>query len=228
MKMPGLPSRSQDLEIPSQAGPLKAARHVPDGAAGLVVLVHADGGKVRNGRLERALGDAGLGTLRLPLANDGDGPGPGDIAPLAQRVLEALDWVGAQPDLGSLPVGLFAPGRGAGVALIAAAERSGRVAAVVASGGRPDLAGDALERVQAPTLLIVGGEDQAVLEFNRTAMHQVRSECELQIVPGAGRRFDEPGAEDTLVELTRGWFQRYLARALGPEPPRKPREGGGT
>jgi pimeloyl-ACP methyl ester carboxylesterase len=104
---------------------------------------------------------------------------------------------------------------------MAAAQRAARVGAVVASGGRPDLAGDTLERVEAPTLLIVGGEDQAVLDFNRTAMRMVHAECELQIVPGAGRRFKESGAEDSLVDLTRGWFQRYLARELGPEPPRE-------
>jgi len=226
MKMPGLPSRSQDFEIPSRSGALKVVRQVPDGAAGLVMLVHADGGTARNGRLERALGDARLGTLRLRLAHDDNGePGAGDIAPLAERVLEVIDWTGGQAELASLPLGLFAPGRGAGVALLAAAQRATRVGAVVAPGGRPDLAGDALGRVGAPTLLIVGGEDQAVLDFNRNAMHQVRAECELQIVPGAGRRFEESGAEDTLVELTRQWFQRYLARELGPEPP-SPREGG--
>lgn len=222
MKMPGLPPRPQDVEIPSHAGTLMAARHVPDEASGLVVLVHADGGQRRNGRLERALGEAGLGTLRLRLAHDGGGePGASDMAPLADRVLETIDWVSTQPDLESLPLGLFAPGRAAGVALMAAAQRTARIGAVVAPGGRPDLAGDTLERVAAPTLLIVGGEDQAVLDFNRTAMRQVRAECELQIVPGAGRRFEESGAEDTLLELTRGWFQRYLARELGPEPPRE-------
>jgi len=228
MKMPGLPHRSQDHEIPTRAGTLKVARHVPDGAKALVVLVHAEGGKKQNGRIERALGDAGLGTLRLPLANGVEEPGPADIAPLAERVLEAIDWAAAQPELASLPIGLFAPGRGAGVALMVAAARTSRIGAVVAPGGRPDMAGDALGRVEAPTLLIVGGEDQAVLDFNRNAMHQVRAECELQIVPGAGRRFEEAGAEDTLVELTREWFQRYLARELGREPPASPREGGGT
>ena len=222
--MPGLPPRPQDVEIPSNGGTLKVARHVPDQASGLVVLVQADGEKHRNGRIERALGDAGLGTLRLWLVRDGDGdgePGAGDIAPLADRVLETIDWVGTQPDLASLPLGLFGHGRGAGVALMAAAQRVAQIGAVVAPGGRPDLAGDRLERVEAPTLLIVGGEDHAVLDCNRTAMRQVRAECELQIVPGAGRRFEESGAEDSLVELTRGWFQRYLARELGPEPPRE-------
>jgi putative phosphoribosyl transferase len=227
MKMPGMGPRPHDVEIPSSRGVLTVARQLPDDASGLVVMVHAEQGKARNGaRVQRALADAGLATVRFT-APAGENGG-GGVTPLAGHVLEVIDWIGGQDDLAPLPLGLFATGLGAGAALLAAAQRAGRVGAVVAPGGRPDLAGEALAQVDAPTLLIVGGEDHDVLDLNRSAMRLVRAECELQIVPGAGRRFEEPGAGDTLVDLTREWFQRYLARALGPEPPRKPREGGGT
>jgi putative phosphoribosyl transferase len=230
MKMPGMGPRAHDVAIPSMAGRVNVTRRVPDAPSGLVVVLEGDPLLVKHaGRLQRALTDAHLATVHLEYAADADGgdEAGGGLA-LADHVVEVIDWTAGQPDLASLPLGLFGAGDTAGATLLAAARRPDRVGAVVAPAGRMQLAGDALMQVGAPTLLIVGGEDLAAVDLNRAAMRQVRSECELQIVPGAGRQFEESGAADTLVDLTREWFQRYLARALGPEPPRKPREGGGT
>jgi pimeloyl-ACP methyl ester carboxylesterase len=140
-----------------------------------------------------------------------------DVRLLADRVIAAIDWLG--PDaaigdppaiLGEAPVGCFGASTGAAAALIAAAERPLRVAAVVSRGGRPDLAGEALPRVTAPTLLIVGGNDPEVIEINRGAQAMLAGEFRLAVVPGAGHLFEEPGALERVAAEARTWFLEHL------------------
>jgi putative phosphoribosyl transferase len=136
-----------------------------------------------------------------------------DIGLLAQRLAGATDWLVENPATRGLRVGYFGASTGAGAALVAAAERRGAVGAVVSRGGRPDLAGDALPRVEAPTLLIVGGDDVPVIGMNRQAMEQMRAEKRLEILPGAGHLFEEPGALEEVARLAAEWFAHHLDRA---------------
>jgi dienelactone hydrolase len=135
-----------------------------------------------------------------------------DIGLLADRLVEASDWVRKQPDTRNLPIGYFGASTGAGAALVAAAKRPDLVKAIVSRGGRPDLAGPALPLVKAPTLLIVGGRDEVVIELNRQAFNQLRCEKRLEIVPGATHLFEEPGTLEQVARLARDWFVRYLAQ----------------
>jgi dienelactone hydrolase len=136
-----------------------------------------------------------------------------DIRLLAERLVGATDWLRQQPETRDLRIGYFGASTGAGAALVAAAERPHLVGAVVSRGGRPDLAGPALARVRAPTLLIVGGKDVSVIELNQAALAQLRCEKRLVIVPGATHLFEEPGALDVVARLAREWFERHLVRA---------------
>jgi dienelactone hydrolase len=136
-----------------------------------------------------------------------------DIRLLAERLIGATDWLARSPDTHRFRLGYFGASTGAAAALVAAAEREPVVGAVVSRGGRPDLAGPALGRVRAPTLLIVGGEDTQVIELNRLAFTQLRCEKELVIIPGATHLFEEPGALDQVARLARDWFQRFLMPA---------------
>jgi putative phosphoribosyl transferase len=133
-----------------------------------------------------------------------------DIPLLARRLTAATDWVSTEPATRGLPVGYFGASTGASAALVAAAERPDRVAAVVSRGGRPDLAGEALDRVRAPTLLIVGGRDPLVRQLNEVALERLRVEARLEIVPGATHLFEEPGALEAVARLAREWFTRHL------------------
>jgi putative phosphoribosyl transferase len=133
-----------------------------------------------------------------------------DIELLAERLIDATDWLAQFPDTRQLRIGHFGASTGAAAALVAAAVRPDVVGAIVSRGGRPDLAGAALPHVRAPTLLIVGGNDGQVIELNRTALAQMRSEKQLVIVPGATHLFEEPGALDEVARLARDWFHRHL------------------
>jgi dienelactone hydrolase len=133
-----------------------------------------------------------------------------DIPLLASRLIAIVEWLGRLTGTAALPIGLFGASTGGGASLIAAADRPRVIAAVVSRGGRPDLAGAALPRVIAPTLLIVGGWDSAVIQMNRDAMRQMRAEVKLEIVPGASHLFEEPGALDRVAALAGDWFTRYL------------------
>jgi len=135
---------------------------------------------------------------------------------LARRLAGATDWLIRDPSTGGLRIGYFGASTGAAAALIAAAEHPERVAAVVSRGGRPDLAGVALGRVRAPTLLIVGGDDVVVIALNEDALHSLRCEKRLQIVPGATHLFEEPGTLEWAAQLARDWFVHYLAPAAAP------------
>ena len=136
-----------------------------------------------------------------------------DIGFLAGRLVAATEWLQAQAATRALPLGYFGASTGAAAALVAAAERPQAVRAIVSRGGRPDLAGPALARVKAPTLLIVGGDDSPVIQMNREALAQLTAEAKLEIVPGATHLFEEPGTLDEVARLARAWFQRWLTRA---------------
>jgi dienelactone hydrolase len=136
-----------------------------------------------------------------------------DIGLLARRVVAATDWLATQEATSHLEIGCFGASTGAAAALVAAAERADLVGAVVSRGGRPDLAGDALPGVRAPTLLIVGARDELVLELNEHARARMEAETELEVVPGASHLFEEPGKIEIVAKLARDWFLRHLSPA---------------
>lgn len=199
---------------------LQALLGMPEDARGLVIFAHGSGsGRLspRNNHVATALRSSGLATLLLDLlAPDEERHHANvfDIPLLASRLSLATDWAAGQRNTASLPIGYFGASTGAGAALVAAST-SERVTAVVSRGGRPDLAGDALERVRAPTLLIVGGLDRQVIELNRRARAHLSVKSELVIVRGATHLFEEPGTLDQVVRLATHWFITYLA------PPRR-------
>lgn len=191
---------------------------LPPDASGLVVFAHGSGSSrlsPRNTFVAEALHGHGVGTLLFDLLSAteaADRRKVFDIDLLAQRVDDALGWAAQHDATARLPLGLFGASTGAAAALRAAAESGASVCAVVSRGGRPDLAGAAtLARVDAPTLLIVGGDDADVLALNREAMRQLRCLKRLEIVPGASHLFSEPGTLDTAAHLAGAWFATYLS-----------------
>jgi len=194
---------------------------VPAGAAGIVLFAHGSGSSrssPRNRRVAGQLQQAGFATLLFDLLTPQEeavdavsGQLRFDIPLLAERLAGATDWLGSEAAVRSLSIGYFGASTGAAAALVAAALRPRVVHAVVSRGGRPDLAGPYLQRVKAPTLLIVGGYDTPVIAMNRAALAQLHVEKELMIVPGATHLFEEPGTLDRVAELAVGWFRRYLA-----------------
>jgi pimeloyl-ACP methyl ester carboxylesterase len=189
---------------------------VPNDGSALIVFAHGSGSSrmsPRNRAVARALNRRGLATLLFDLLRpdeERDRAKVFDIPLLAERLIEAVQWLGRQPDLASLPIGLFGASTGAAAALVAAAELGNRVGAVVSRGGRPDLAASALDRVTAPTLLIVGGFDDVVIELNEQAFARLTCAKALEIVPGATHLFPEPGALERVIELAGDWFGRHL------------------
>jgi len=190
---------------------------VPPAARGVVLFAHGSGSSrhsPRNRFVAGLLNDAGLATLLFDLLTPGEERDRGnvfDVALLARRLSDATDWVRRRPDLGALPVGYFGASTGAAAALVAAARPGAAVAAVVSRGGRPDLAGPALPAVDAPTLLIVGGEDHVVLGLNRDARARLGGPSELTIIPGATHLFEEPGTLRAAAEAARDWLVEHLA-----------------
>jgi dienelactone hydrolase len=195
----------------------------PEGAAGIVVFAHGSGSSrhsPRNRAVARALQQAGLATLLIDLLTPEEEKVDlqtayfrFDIALLAERLVGASQWLAERRDTRGLPIGYFGASTGGGAALLAAAEDPDAVGAVVSRGGRPDLAGSALPMVQAPTLLIVGGHDEQVIELNREALAELRCEKQLVIVPGATHLFEEPGTLEEVARLASDWFVRHLSRA---------------
>jgi putative phosphoribosyl transferase len=193
---------------------------VPPSATGVVVFAHGSGSgraSPRNRAVADALVDAGLATVLIDLLTPDEeledrhsGRLRFDVRLLGRRVVAAIDWLARDRQLARLPVGCFGASTGAAAALMAAAERPERVAAVVSRGGRPDLADDALERVTCPTLLIVGSADAEVIALNRSAANRMPAGSELTIVPRAGHLFEEPGALERVAALTRDWFAEHL------------------
>jgi putative phosphoribosyl transferase len=207
------------ISFPSGETTLEGNLTVPEGAGGIVLFAHGSGSSrhsPRNRRVAASLNAAGLGTLLIDLLSEKEEHLDQvtrelrfDIDLLAERLLSAADWTSAEEETTQLRVGYFGASTGAAAALIAAAERP-ETGAVVSRGGRPDLAGEALGQVRAPTLLIVGGDDAAVLELNESAVGQLE-QAELAVVPGASHLFEEPGALDEVVRFARDWFVRYLS-----------------
>lgn len=189
---------------------------VPQEPKGLVIFAHGSGSgrfSPRNNYVARRLEAAGFATLLidlLTLAEETARANVFDIDLLASRLLDATSWAHGSPELSGLSIGYFGASTGGGAALVAASRAAERVSAVVSRGGRPDLAGEALPRVQAPTLLLVGGNDEQVLDLNRRAMRHMRCRVELRIVPGAGHLFEEPGTLDQVVGEAVRWFARHL------------------
>jgi dienelactone hydrolase len=195
---------------------LQAFLGVPERPGGLVIFAHGSGsGRLspRNNHVASALREAGLATLLLDLltpAEERNRANVFDIPLLASRLILATDWAVEQPETKALRVGYFGASTGAGAALVAAAHAPDRVQAVVSRGGRPDLAGAALPQVRAPTLLIVGGDDEPVIALNQQARDRLQCKTELVIVPGASHLFEEPGALDVVVQHAQRWFLAHL------------------
>ena len=195
---------------------------VPEGARGVVLFAHGSGSSrfsSRNRFVAEVLNRAGLGILLFDLLTAEEHAEDQhtrhlrfDIELLGRRLVNAVDWSRREPDVATLPVGLFGASTGAAAALIAAAEQPALVRAVVSRGGRPDLGGEALAAVEAPTLLIVGGNDPTVLELNEGALASLvaASEKRLEVVPGATHLFEEPGTLEQAADLAAGWFSAYL------------------
>lgn len=195
---------------------------LPDGAKGIVVFAHGSGSSrlsPRNQRVAHALNAAGLGTLLFDLLlpeEAEDRHNVFDIPLLAGRLEEAIEWLRSDASLARLAIGLFGASTGAAAALVAAARRPSEVAAVVSRGGRPDLAGNALARVAAPTLLVVGERDEVVIELNEQAFAMLACEKRLAIVPRATHLFEEPGTLDMVVDLATAWFLQFLGKGSKP------------
>ena len=212
----------QNLEarIPAGRQTLDGTLRIPANAQGVVLFAHGSGSSrhsSRNRFVASVLQQAGLATLLLDLLSPDEESVDVrtaelrfNIGLLAERLLQATDWLVRQPQLEKLQFGYFGASTGAAAALVAAADAPRHAAAVVSRGGRPDLAGPALVRVQAPTLLIVGGGDDVVIELNREALEQLRCEKRLEIIPGATHLFEEPGALEQVARLAREWFQLHL------------------
>lgn len=209
-----------DVWVDAAGVQLAGTLTVPQAAKGLVVFAHGSGSSrtsPRNVAVAEALGRRDFATLLFDLLTEAEDELDRrtaslrfDIGLLAGRLTRALDWVGRQPVPGPLPVGLFGASTGAAAALTTAADRPDVVRAVVSRGGRPDLAGPALAAVRAPTLLIVGGRDQQVLELNEQAAAMLGARHEIAVVPGATHLFPEPGAMDTVCDLAGDWLEQHV------------------
>lgn len=204
------------IEIPAGEVRLPAILGVPSGAQGLILFAHGSGsGRLspRNNAVAHVLQSSGLATLLSDLLTEEESRDRRfvfDIALLAERLLACTLWVRKQEGISALPTGYFGASTGGGAALVAAARPEAGVRAVVSRGGRPDLANAALPRVQAPTLLIVGGNDVPVIALNRDALARLTCTRDLAIVPGASHLFEEPGALEEVSRLARDWFLRFL------------------
>ena len=214
------------MQIHAGRAVLSGNLHIPEGAAALVLFAHGSGSSrhsPRNQSVARTLNDAGLATLLFDLLTPEEEAIDArtaelrfNIKLLAERLVHATNWAKQEQQTRDLQIGYFGSSTGGGAALVAAADSPQDVAVVVSRGGRPDLAGEALPRVQAPTLLIVGGNDDVVIELNEQARDQMRCEVKLEIVSGATHLFEEPGALDKVAKLASDWFLLHAAGSAGP------------
>jgi len=208
------PGSATEIVIPP-AG-LEGTLTWPAPGAGIVVFAHGSGSSrfsPRNRFVAAGLHEAGLGTLLFDLlkpAEAEDRANVFDISLLADRLAMAVDWLTAELESRALPVGLFGASTGAAAALVAETRLVRPVGAIVSRGGRPDLAGPALPKVRAPTLLVVGSRDHGVIELNREAFDRLACEKDMLLVEGAGHLFEEPGTLERVVDIARGWFARHL------------------
>jgi pimeloyl-ACP methyl ester carboxylesterase len=219
-----MPADRRTVQLPAGQVELTGDLAVPGPAAAVVLFAHGSGSSrrsPRNQQVAAALQEAGFGTLLLDLltadeerVDEHTREFRFDVPLLAARLTAAADWLGAEGAAG-LPLATFGASTGAAAALITAADRPDAVRAVVSRGGRPDLAGTALVRVRAPTLLLVGGADTEVLALNRTAAARLTGVSEVSVVPGATHLFPEPGALEQVVERTIAWLRRWLPAPAG-------------
>jgi putative phosphoribosyl transferase len=215
-----VPVDEQVVKVDAAGVTLEGNLAVPDLARGIVVFAHGSGSSrhsPRNRYVASVLQEAGLATLLVDLLTLEEERIDVrtthirfDIDLLAARLVGCTAWLAQQPPTQELRVGYFGASTGGGAALVAAAERPDDVGAVVSRGGRPDLAGEALPRVKAPTLLIVGGNDTPVIKMNREVLALLQCEKQLSIVPGATHLFEEPGTLEEVARLAREWFLQYL------------------
>ncbi len=215
----------QPVTLPVDGGAIEGNLLIPTSAAGIVVFAHGSGSSrhsPRNRFVAESLHSRNLGTFLIDLLtreeeriDDRTRHLRFDIDLLAGRLRDTADWLAAHPQTRDYPIGYFGASTGAAAALVAAAQGAQQVAAIVSRGGRPDLAGPAIERVSTPTLLIVGGADQAVIEFNRQAYARLRVEKRIEIVPGATHLFEEPGALEQVARLAGDWFAGHMVRTAG-------------
>jgi putative phosphoribosyl transferase len=209
-----------EVQIPAGGVQLNGELRVPDGAMGVVAFAHGTGSgrfSPRNQQVAAELRERGLGTLLLDLLTEEEervdldtAQLRFDIGLLADRMTSVVEWLSLRGEAASTRIGLFGASTGVAAALVAASRRPDQVLAAVSRGGRPDLAHEVLPAVRAPTLLIVGGSDDQVLELNRAAMEGMSGEVELVVVPGATHLFEEPGALDEVARLAADWLTRWL------------------
>jgi pimeloyl-ACP methyl ester carboxylesterase len=205
-----------DVRIPPIG--LTGTLHVPKRAYALVAFAHGSGSSrlsPRNMAVASALNAHGIATLLFDLltpAEEADRANVFDIPLLADRLVDAVRSLERHPSVAKLPLGLFGASTGAAAALVAAAKLGDRIGAVVSRGGRPDLAGDALDQIHTPTLLIVGGVDFGVIELNEQALARLQGPKTLEIIPGASHLFPEPGALEAVIGHAARWFERHLKR----------------
>lgn len=210
-----------EVQIPAGGVQLNGELRVPDGAMGVVAFAHGTGSgrfSPRNQQVAAELRERGLGTLLMDLLTEEEEQVDLDTAQLrfdigllADRMTSVVEWLSLRGEAASTRIGLFGASTGAAAALVAASRRPDQVLAVVSRGGRPDLAHEVLPAVRAPTLLIVGGRDDQVLELNRAAMERMSGEVELVVVPGATHLFEEPGALDDVARLAADWLVKHLS-----------------
>jgi pimeloyl-ACP methyl ester carboxylesterase len=220
------------VRIPVRGADLVGDLSVPPDPVGVVLFAHGSGSSRRSPRnqyVARVLQEHHLATLLFDLLTPDETTIDDvtrrlrfDIEFLATRLAVATDWAATHPALAQLPVGYFGASTGAAAALVAAASRAGRVSAVVSRGGRPDLAMSVLDRVRAPTLLLVGGDDTDVIQLNERAFHRLRAPKELVLVKGATHLFEEPGTLEEVARLAAAWFEHHLtSAALSGERPKE-------
>jgi putative phosphoribosyl transferase len=208
--------REREVEIPAGSCRMYGILNVPRNARGVVVFAHGSGSgrfSPRNQFVARVLQEGVLATLLIDLLEEAEAEDRAkvfDIELLAQRLQDAADWLRGETATAALPLGYFGASTGAGAALKAAALAPALVKAVVSRGGRPDLAGDCLSAVRAPTRLIVGGGDDVVVQLNEQALRLLRCPRDLVVIPGATHLFPEPGALEEVARLAKEWFVRHL------------------
>ena len=212
----------RSVAIRTDGSVLRGDLRIPSNACGIVLFAHGSGSgrkSPRNRHVAAELNDQRLATLLIDLLTEDEEIVDErtrhlrfDIGLLTDRLSGATDWLKAEPDLRGYPVGYFGASTGAAAALAASVRHPSEVKAIVSRGGRPDLAGDTLPRVTAPTLLIVGGLDGVVIDLNENARRQMRCKVQLEIVPGATHLFEEAGKLDIVADLAANWFNDFLCR----------------
>jgi len=223
IQKPDRDSAATEIRIPLETMALKGDLRISPSSTGLVIFVHGSGSSrfsPRNRQVAERLNKHGFATLLLDLLTEQEHAIDSetmqyrfDIPLLANRTILVVNWACRQPEVSRLPIGLFGASTGAAAALITAAAMKDQIATVVSRGGRPDLAKEALDKVQAPTLLIVGGEDEAVLQLNRRAMQQMICIKKLNVIPGATHLFEEPGKLELVADAASNWFLKYMLRS---------------